>query len=102
MKEELDINESEYTQLKARIRNQIRFLQLIKRKLNINKSKEPLRLTFKVVYYEFHIIFNDVARLRSDFMLMFVTQRLNYNVRRRLSVKETRRNNLKYNSSSSS
>ncbi len=77
----------------------MRFLQLIKRKLNINKLKETLRLTFEVVYYEFHIIFNDVVRLKSDFILMFVTQRLNYNVKRRLSVKKTRRNNLKYNSS---
>jgi len=76
----------------------MRFLQLIKRKLNINKSKETLKLIFEIVYYEFYIIFNDVARLRSDFMLMFVTQRLNYNVKRRLSVKKTRRNNLKYNS----
>ncbi len=78
----------------------MRSFQLIKRKLNINKLKEILRLTFKVVYYEFHIIFNDVARLRNDFMLMFVTQRLNYNVRKRLNVKKTRRNNFKYNSSS--
>ncbi len=52
----------------------MRSFQLIKRKLNINKLKEILRLTFEVVYHEFHIIFNDVARLRSDFMLMFVTQ----------------------------
>ncbi len=80
----------------------MRFLQLIKRKLNINKLKKTLKLTFKVVYYKFHIIFNDVVRLRNHFMLMFVTQRLNYNVRRRLSIKKTRRNNLKYNSSSSS
>ncbi len=80
----------------------MRFLQLIKRKLNINKLKETFRLTFEVVYYEFYIIFNDVARLRNDFMLMFVIQRLNYNVRKRLNVKKTRRNNLKYHSSSSS
>ncbi len=79
----------------------MRSFQLIKRKLNINKLKEILKLIFEVVYYEFYIIFNDVARLRNNFMLMFVTQRLNYNVKRRLSVKETRRNNLKYNSSSS-
>jgi len=60
----------------------MRFLQLIKRKLNINKLKEILKLIFEVVYYEFHIIFNDVARLRSNFILMFMTQRLNYNVRK--------------------
>ncbi len=68
----------------------------------MNKSRKTLKLTFKVVYYEFHIIFNDVVRLKSNFMLMFVTQRLNYNVRKRLNVKKTRRNNLKYNSLSSS
>ncbi len=79
----------------------MRFLQLIKRKLNINKLKKILKLTFEIVYHEFHIIFNDVVRLRSNFMLIFVTQRLNYNVRKRLNVKKTRRNNLKYNSSSS-
>ncbi len=80
----------------------MKLLQLIKRKLNINKLKETLRLIFKVVYYKFCIILNDVARLRNDFILMFVTQRLNYNIRRRLSVRKTRRNNLKYNSLSSS
>ncbi len=73
----------------------------MKRKLNINKLKETFKLTFKVVYYEFYIIFNDVIRLKSNFILMFVTQRLNYNVKRRLVIKETRRNNLKYNSLSS-
>ncbi len=77
----------------------MRFFQLIKRKLNINKSKEILKLTFEVIYYEFYIIFNDVARLKDDFILIFVTQRLNYNVRKRFSIKKTRRNNLKYNSS---
>ena len=67
----------------------MRSFQLIKRKLNINKLKEILKLIFEVVYYEFYIIFNDVVRLRNNFMLMFVTQRLNYNVRKRLNVKET-------------
>ncbi len=66
----------------------MRSFQLIKRKLNINKLKEILKLTFEVVYHEFHIIFNDVARLRNDSMLIFVTQRLNYNVKRRLNVKK--------------
>ncbi len=102
VKEELSIDESEYTQLKTRIRNQMRFLQLIKRKLNINKSKEIIRLTFEVIYHEFYIIFNDVARSRSDSMLMFMTQRSNYNVRRWFRVRETWQDNLKYNSSSSS
>ncbi len=79
----------------------MRFLQLIKWKLNINKSKEIIRLTFEVIYYEFHIIFNDVTRSRSDSILMFMTQRSNYNVRRWLRIKEIQWNNLKYNSSSS-
>jgi len=100
VKEEFNIDESEYMQLKMQIQNQMRFLQLIKRKLNINKSKEIIRSTFEVIYYEFHIIFNDVARLRSDFMLMFMTQRSNYNVRRWFRVRETWQDNLKYNSSS--
>ena len=76
-------------------------LQLIKWKLNINKSKEIIRSTFEVIYHEFYIIFNDVARSRSDSMLMFMTQRLNYNVRRWFKIRETWWNNLKYNSSSS-
>ncbi len=80
----------------------MRSLQLIERKLNINKSKEIIRSTFEVIYHKFHIIFNDVARSRSDSMLMFMTQRSNYNVRRWLKVKEIWWNNLKYNSSSSS
>ncbi len=79
----------------------MRLFQLIKRKLNINKLKKTFKLTFEVIYYEFYIIFNDVIRLKSNFILMFVTQRLNYNVKRRLVIKETRRNNLKYNSLSS-
>ncbi len=78
----------------------MRSLQFIERKLNINKLKETLRLTFEVIYHEFHIIFNDVTRSRSDSMLMFMTQRSNYNVRRWLRVKETWWDNLKYNSSS--
>ncbi len=101
VKEEFSIDESEYMQLKMQIRNQMRFLQFIKRKLNINKLKEIIRSTFEVIYHEFHIIFNDVARSRSDFMLMFMTQRSNYNVRRWFRVRETQWNNLKYNFSSS-
>jgi len=101
VKEKLNIDESEYTQLKMQIWKQMKFLQLIEWKLNINKLKEILRLTFEVIYHEFHIIFNDVARSRSDSMLMFMTQRSNYNVRRRFRVRETWQNNLKYNSSSS-
>jgi len=101
VKEELSIDKSEYMQLKMQIRNQIRSLQLIKWKLNINKSKEIIRSTFEVIYHEFHIIFNDVMRSRSNSMLMFMTQRSNYNVRRWLRVRETWWNNLKYNSSSS-
>jgi len=100
VKEELNIDESEYMQLKTWIRDQMRSLQLIKWKLNINKSKEIIRLTFEVIYHEFHIIFNDVARSRSDSMLMFMTQRSNYNVRRWLRVRKTWWDNLKYNSSS--
>ena len=88
-------------QLKMQIWNQMRLLQLIKWKLNINKSKEIIRLTFKVIYHEFHIIFNDVTRSRSDSMLMFMTQQSNYNVRKWLRVKETWWDNFKYNSSSS-
>ena len=102
VKEELNIDESEYMQLKMQIWNQMKFLQLIKWKLNINKSKEIIRSTFEVIYHEFHIIFNDVARSRSDSILMFMTQRSNYNVRRWFKVKETWWDNLKYNSSSSS
>jgi len=60
----------------------MKFLQLIKQKLNINKLKEILRLTFEVIYHKFHIIFNDIMRSRSDSMLMFMTQQLNYNVRK--------------------
>ncbi len=101
VKEELNINESEYMQLKMWIQNQMKSLQLIKRKLNINKSKEIIRSTFEVIYHEFHIIFNDVIKSRSDFMLMFVTQWSNYNVRKWLKVRKTQKNNLKYNSSSS-
>ncbi len=82
VKEELSIDQFEYTQLKMWIWNQMKFLQPIKWKLNINKSKEIIRLTFEVIYHEFHIIFNDVTRLRSDFMLMFMTQWSNYNVKR--------------------
>ncbi len=102
VKEELSINKFKYMQLKTRIWNQMRFLQLIKRKLNTNKSKEIIRSTFEVIYHEFHIIFNDVTKSRSNFMLMFMTQRLNYNVRKWLRVRKTWRDNLKYNSSSSS
>ncbi len=102
VKEELNIDESEYMQLKMQIWNQMKFLQLIKWKLNINKSKEIIRSTFEVIYHEFHIIFNDVARSRSDSILMFMTQWSNYNVRRWFKVKETWWDNLKYNSSSSS
>ncbi len=102
VKEELSIDESEYMQLKTWIRDQMRFLQLIKRKLNINKSKKIIRSTFEVIYHKFHIIFNDVTRSRSDSMLMFIIQRSNYNVRRWLRIRETWWNNLKYNSSSSS
>ncbi len=80
--------------------NQMKFLQLIKRKLNINKSKKIMRSTFEVIYHEFHIIFNDVARSRSNSMLMFMTQRSNYNVRKWFKVRETWWNNFKYNSSS--
>ncbi len=101
VKEELNIDESEYTQLKMWIWNQMKFLQLIKWKLNINKLKEIIRSTFEVIYHKFHIIFNDVTRSRSDSMLMFVTQRSNYNVRRWFKVRETWQDNLKYNSSSS-
>ncbi len=100
VKEELSINESKYMQLKMQIWDQMRFLQLIKWKLNINKLKEIIRSTFEVIYHEFHIIFNDVTRSRSDSMLMFMTQQSNYNVRRWLRVRETWWNNLKYNSSS--
>ena len=82
VKKELNINESEYMQLKMQIQDQMRFLQLIKWKLNINKLKETFRSTFEVIYHKFHIIFNDVMRSRSDFMLMFMTQQSNYNVRR--------------------
>ena len=82
VKEEFNIDEFEYMQLKMWIWNQMKSLQLIKQKLNINKSKKIIRLTFEVIYYEFHIIFNDVARSRSDSMLMFMTQRSNYNVRK--------------------
>ncbi len=82
VKEELDIDESEYMQLKMQIQDQMKSLQLIEWKLNINKLKEILRSTFKIIYHEFHIIFNDVTRSRSDSMLMFMTQRSNYNVRR--------------------
>jgi hypothetical protein len=71
-------------------------LQFIKWKLNINKLKETLRSIFEVIYHKFHIIFNDVSRLRSDFMLMFMTQRSNYNVRRWFRVRETWWNNFKY------
>ncbi len=78
----------------------MRSLQLIEWKLNINKLKETLRSTFEVIYHEFHIIFNDVTRSRSDFMLMFMTQRSNYNGKRQFRVRETWWNNLKYNSSS--
>ena len=102
VKEELSINESEYMQLKMQIQNQMRFLQLIKWKLNINKSKKIIRSTFKIIYHEFYIIFNDVARSRSDSMLMFMTQRSNYNVKRWFRVRETWWNNFKYNYSSSS
>ena len=102
VKEELSINEFEYTQLKMQIWDQMRFLQLTKWKLNINKSKEIIRLTFEVIYHEFHIIFNDVTRLKSDSMLMFMTQRSNYNVRRWFKIRKTQQDNLKYNSSSSS
>ena len=100
MKEELNIDESEYMQLKMWIQDQMKFLQLIEWKLNTNKLKKTLRSTFEVIYHEFHIIFNDVARSRSDSMLMFMTQRSNYNVRRWLRIRETWWNNLKYNSSS--
>ncbi len=48
------------------------------------------------------IIFNNVARSRSDFMLMFMTQQSNYNVRRWFRVRETWQDNFKYNSSLSS
>jgi hypothetical protein len=82
VKEELDIDESEYMQLKMWIWNQMRFLQLIKQKLNINKLKEILRSIFEIIYHKFYIIFNDVSRSRSDSMLMFMTQRSNYNVRK--------------------
>ncbi len=102
VKEKLNIDESEYMQLKMRIWNQMKSLQLIKWKLNINKLKETLRSTFEVIYHEFHIIFNDVTRSRSDSMLMFMIQRSNYNVRRWFKVRETWWNNLKYNSLSSS
>jgi hypothetical protein len=101
VKEELDIDESKYMQLKMQIQNQMKFLQLIKRKLNINKLKETLRSIFEVIYYKFHIIFNNVSRSRSDSMLMFMTQRSNYNVRRWFRIRETWWNNFKYNSSSS-
>ncbi len=100
VKEELSIDESEYTQLKTRIWDQMRFLQLIKWKLNINKSKEIIRSTFEIIYHKFHIIFNNVARSRSDSMLMFMTQWSNYNVRKWLRIRETWWNNFKYNSSS--
>ncbi len=100
VKEELSIDQFEYTQLKMWIWNQMKFLQLIKWKLNINKSKEIIRLTFEVIYHEFHIIFNDVTRLRSDFMLMFMTQWSNYNVKRQFKVRKIQQNNLKYNFSS--
>jgi hypothetical protein len=89
VKEELNIDESEYMQLKMWIQDQMRFLQLIKWKLNINKSKKIIRSTFEVIYHEFHIIFNDVVRSRSNSMLMFMTQQSNYNVRRWLKVRET-------------
>ena len=98
--EEFSIDKFEYMQLKMQIQDQMRFLQLIKWKLNINKSKEIIKSTFEVIYHEFHTIFNDVTRSRSDSMLMFMTQRSNYNVRRQLKVRETWWNNLKYNSSS--
>ena len=100
VKEELNIDESEYMQLKMQIQNQMRFLQFIKWKLNINKLKEILKSTFEVIYHEFHIIFNDVARSRSDFMLMFMTQWSNYNVRRWFRVRKTQQDNLKHNFSS--
>jgi len=102
VKEELNIDESEYMQLKTWIWNQMKSLQLIERKLNTNKSKEIIRSTFEVIYHEFHIIFNDVTRSRSDSMLMFMTQRSNYNVRKWFRVREIQWDNLKYNSSSSS
>jgi len=60
----------------------MKFLQFIKQKLNINKLKEILRSIFEIIYHEFHIIFDDVSRKKSDFILMFMTQRSNYNVRR--------------------
>jgi hypothetical protein len=101
VKEELDTDKFEYTQLKMQIQNQMKSFQLIKWKLNINKSKETLRSIFEIIYHKFHIIFNDVSRLKSDFMLMFMTQWSNYNVKRWFKVKETWQNNLKYNSSSS-
>ncbi len=68
--------------------------------LNTNKLKEILRSTFEVIYHKFHIIFDDVTISRSDSMLMFMTQRSNYNVRRWFRVRETQQDNLKYNSSS--
>ncbi len=100
VKEELNIDEFKYMQLKMQIQDQMKSLQLIKWKLNINKSKEIIRLAFEVIYHKFHIIFNDVVRSRSDSMLMFMTQRSNYNVRRQLRVRKTQQDNLKYNSSS--
>ena len=101
VKEELNINEFKYMQLKTWIWNQMKSLQFIKWKLNINKLKETLRSLFEVIYYEFHIIFNDVARSRSDSMLIFMTQRSNYNVRKWLRIRKIWWNNLKYNSLSS-
>ncbi len=54
VKEELSIDESKYMQLKTRIWNQMRSLQLIKRKLNINKSKE-IRLIASSRVFKFEL-----------------------------------------------
>jgi len=67
VKEKLNIDESEYMQLKMRIWNQMKSLQLIKWKLNINKLKETLRSTFEVIYHEFHIIFQRCHKIKKWF-----------------------------------
>jgi len=95
VKEKLSINKFKYMQLKMWIWNQMKLFQLIKWKLNINKSREIIRSTFEIIYHKFHIIFNEVTRSRSNSMLMFMIQQSNYNVRKQFKVRETWWNNLK-------
>ena len=82
----LEIDESVYLLILSHLQREMNKLDILEVRLNTRKVKSLLDQIFADVYKQFTDVFNNISKSQRDKCLVFITQRCNYNKRRRVKT----------------